>query len=150
VTGGGAGKAGGKDAILVEINANYSPEAFSPDGRLEKELYKLILHELTHIADKFTRGGPTTRRVPTTEEVNPVEYYNKPSEVRAYMQEVVEEVRRYFPDIYKHRGRKDAMKYSLKMSDAWNQVEPHLNRRNRNKILNVVWNEVQDLMVEQE
>ena len=148
VTGGGAGTAKGKPAILMNVNANYYPRHFSPDSFLERELYEMMLHELTHISDKYKKKKPTTQRVRTVEEIDPVEYYNDPGEVKAYMQEVVEQVRRYFPKIYKHRGRKDAMKFSLKMSSTWNMIEPHLNRRNRNKILSAVWNEVQDLLAQ--
>lgn len=146
VTGGGAGKARGGEAILIQINASHNPPMFSPNSSLDRELYKLLLHELSHIADKFKKTAPTTRRIKREDEVDPKEYYNKPTEVRAFMQEVVEDVRRYFPKISRKFNQKDTMKYSLNLSDTWNHIKPHLNRKNKNKILSAVWNEIQDLM----
>jgi len=151
VMGGGAGTVPGKKdrAVLIQINGNYYPRLFDTDV-FRRELYKIMLHELTHVADKYRRSEKTRRRVPTLEELDLEKYYNEPAEVRAYMQEIVEEVRGYFPAIYEHRGRRDAMKYSLKLSETWERIEPHLTRRNKNKILSAVWSEIQDLMDVQE
>ena len=146
VTGGGAGKAKGKDAILIQINADLPPNIFNT-GRFTQDLESMLLHELNHIADKFKKTREVTRKtVPTEDELDPEEYYNDPAEVRSYMQEVVYDVRKNFSKFYKKFGQKDAMKYALKVSAVWKQIEPHLNRRNKNKILSAVWNEVQDLM----
>jgi len=110
VLGGGAGKipSSGLPAIVVEINASYFPRLFRTN-MFERELFKLILHELTHIADKFKKKPEETRRrVPNEEELDLKEYYNTPAEVRAYMQEIVEEVQGYFTPLYEAHGMKKA------------------------------------------
>jgi hypothetical protein len=149
VPGGGTGKAvrTGQPAIVVLLNGRYNPPVFNPKAsRFMGELYGILLHEFTHIADKYKGGGPTTRHVKTLEEMDAEKYYNRPSEVRAYMQQIVDEVRKYFPKIRKHFDRKESVHLALRTSQTWKEVEPYLNRRNRNRILNAVWNSIQDLM----
>jgi hypothetical protein len=149
VPGGGTGKAvrTGQSAIVVLLNGRYNPPVFNPKAsRFMDELYGILLHEFTHIADKYKGGGPTTRHVKTLEEMDAEKYYNRPSEVRAYMQQIVDEVRKYFPKIRKHFDRKESVHLALRTSQTWKEIEPYLNRRNRNRILNAVWNSIQDLM----
>jgi len=152
VPGGGTGKAvvTRQPAIVVMMNGRYNPPLFDPDrSRFMRDLYSVLLHEFTHIADKYKETGPTTRHVMTPEEMDLEKYYNRPGEVRAYMQEIVDEVRRYFPKIYRHFGRQEGLHLALKTSETWKRIQQYLNRRNRNRILNAVWNSVQDMMEEQ-
>ena len=147
VTGAAAGtiSATGEPAIVVELNGKYNAGIFHSQadekrGMLYDGVWKSLLHELTHIADTYRKKKEkTTQRVLSEEEMDLDEYYNEPAEVRAFMQEIVDEVILNFPKMRKRFERKDSLRYALKMSDAWKRVGPYLNRRNRKKVLGAVW-----------
>ena len=159
IIGGGAGTTPGgeQQAIQINLNGSWTPAEFSQPppsfGRqnLPKELYSILLHELTHIADTFKKSGPTTRRVLREDELDLEEYYNRPAEVKAYMQDVVNDVISNLPsvkemyDIAKRDISFNKMiKQSLIISDTWERIEPYLSRQNKKKIMSAVYREAED------
>jgi len=154
IIGGGAGTTPiGEQAVQINLNGSWTPAEFSEPssfGRqnLPKELFSILLHELTHIADIFKKSGPTTRRVLREDELDLEEYYNRPAEVKAYMQDVADEVVSNLPTVKKvyERAERDVsfnkmIKQSLVLSDTWERIEPYLSRQNKKKIMSAVYRE---------
>ena len=154
ITGGHAGVTpeGRKPAIQINLNGSWTPEEFSqppPPFRqqnLPKELYSLLLHELTHIADTFRKKRD--KKWSPEDELDLEEYYNRPAEVKAYMQTVVDEVVSNLPTVKKvyERAERDVsfnkmIKQSLVLSDTWERIEPYLSRQNKKKIMSAVYRE---------
>jgi len=151
VTGGGMGtlRATGKTAIVVELNGRYQVSFYkgSPDGSmLHDGLWNALLHELTHVADEYReKVEETTTHVKTEDELDPKWYYNQGSEVRAYMQEVVDQVLDVLPKFQKTFDDKTSLVYALKFSETWGEVKEHLTPRNKKKVLGAVWSAIQDV-----
>jgi hypothetical protein len=111
-------------------------------------LYSLLIHELTHSADVFR--GPL--RYSPSEVLEKGEaaygtYLNDPAEVRAFMQQVVDEAVSSMTrnDTLREHAQKKPnpnqalVDLALRMSTTWKIVEKHLDRRNRDKILKAVY-----------
>jgi len=149
VTGGGAGRMSstGEPAIVIELNGRYPAGAYADVGFMGRDLWKHLIHEVTHVADKY-RPTPkeTTRHVKTEDELDQREYYNDPGEVRAYMQEVVDQVLSVLPKMREAFDENEAVEYALKASPTWREIRPHLNRRNSARILKAVYQEARDHM----
>jgi len=152
VTGAGVGKlrSTGETTIVVDLNGSWNVglmRSFAETkGRFQEDLVKHLLHELTHVADVYRKKkDKTTTRVLREDEVDPVEYYNDPAEVRAFMQEIVEDIRKQYPRMRKVFSEREALGYAIKVSDTWEQVWVHLNRKNRQKLLSAVWKTVQEM-----
>jgi hypothetical protein len=72
--------------------------------------------------------------------VSPRQYFNDPSEVRAYMRSIYEEIA---PDVQRWLAGPMAEKWgfakildiTLRSSPSWKMAEPHLTTANRNRIL---------------
>lgn len=158
ITGGGAGTTSrGKQAIQINLNGSWTPDEFSEPsssfGRqnLPKELFSILLHELTHIADIFKKKRETTRRVLREDEVDLEDYYNRPEEVKAYMQDVADEVLSRLPKLKEMHESAERnvsfnkmIKQSLVLSDSWERIEPYLSRQNKKKIMSAVYREAED------
>jgi hypothetical protein len=149
VLGAGSGKTRTtkKPAILVMLNGTYSANALAVNSteKFRKDITNVLLHELTHQADVYARPlGSTSTEVKTEGEVDLVGYYNHPSEVRAYMREVVEEVLDVYPKMMKVFDKGKSFKYSLRMSETWQRIESHLTKGNRELILKGVYRSIED------
>lgn len=118
-------------------------------------LYSILLHEMTHAAEagivavdgagwgKSNRG--TALREGETVVVDRREYVNDPLEVRAFMQQVVDEVLKYVDkselEFLPIRQRLDV---ALQLSTTWKLVKDDLTQRNRARILKAVHTVLQD------
>ncbi len=109
-------------------------------------LYSILTHELTHAAESMFEGREPTyyQRGPEGEQVvtDEVAYINDPKEIRAFMQQVVDEVLRYAttPMIRDNaKNPKHLIDLSLKLSTTWKAIDPHLTRANRSRILKAVY-----------
>jgi len=142
VVSGGVGKRGGKPVAVVFFNGSndFQETVRSAKGSrvVQDQIYAVLIHELTHAADKFTKG--VGDRMTQEEAQGNAAYYNDPSELRAYMQEVVDEAERFFdkiPILQEHFGPQ-GMTYLLKMSPTWKEVSPHWTRRNQQLVMKAV------------
>lgn len=107
-------------------------------------LYSILTHEVTHTAESMFRQDPTYYRGPD-HEVDEVAYVNDPGEVRAFMQQIVEEVSRGFQKLRDYaerqgKGNRELIDLALKLSTTWKGIEKHLSASNRAKILKAVYN----------
>lgn len=146
--------------VIVKINGSYTAREYidiAESKILDDRIYGILVHEMTHAADVATKaqyevgsaGGPYT-----TKDLK--SYYNDPKEVRAYMQQVVDEVlsfggkRQNVDKMLKlfgpenERGRQRGVEVLLKNTETWSEVEKHLNFTNRKKILKAVYRALVD------
>lgn len=139
VLSGAMGRYRGDPIVIVYINGStVIPK--NTAGVLEKQLYPVLLHELTHVADKFKGQGPA-HDMSQDEARGNAKYYNDPGEVRAYMQEIVDELE----DKVKHLGKfqkafgvTKGIEYLLKSSNTWQEVSPHWTESNKRKVIKAV------------
>jgi hypothetical protein len=111
-----------------------------------KEAEEALFHELTHAADHLNITYKTKKRItdqsPSLEDVGGgAAYYNDPSEVRAFMRELFEEIH----DTVKHLMSKldftrkynlaMAIKIGLASSDKWKQMQSYLTSMSFNRIM---------------
>ena len=148
---GGVGFLRGTPIVVVQINGSLDADAIQKGSEthiVKIQLYNLLLHEFTHVADKYTRGVGQGGRGLTEEQLrnNPAAYYNNPSEMHAYMQEVVDQVSNRFVHYEKLRSRfgQKALGMLLNMSDTWIRVSPYWTERNRQKVLKAVYQALAD------
>lgn len=153
VNAGGAGtitKGGIKyAAIFINVNGKYNAEAFLDNrSEVEDKLGDRIYHELTHIAD-VRKGEPSGGRVfdhiPDSLEVDIPTYLNHPAEVRAYMREVVNQVRRIVLDNMKGYSVSEAVSVALSSSKTWEWIKEYLSDKNKKIILDAVYRSVSEI-----
>jgi DNA topoisomerase IB len=138
---GGLGTHNGRRVIVVKFNGSLDAEAIHKSamagGIISKQLYSLLIHELTHAADI---GEGVGAKLPTEEaaRANPETYYNDPTEVRAYMQEIVDELEflfehhEKFAEMFGSYGK--AIDVLMKQSQTWLDIEKHLTESNKHLI----------------
>jgi len=155
VLGGGSGKVTTtqEPAIVIEINGIYTADVFyttTSGERFFDEAVSVLMHELTHQADIYTKSVLTkTQRVPTEKEIDLVKYYNSPAEIHSYMREVFEEIYRHLPVFLKHFPSNEAVTRLTKLSPTWQRIQGHLTDRNRGIMLKGIYQAVQDYIAEQ-
>ncbi len=146
VVGGALGEVRGKHVVVINVNGSLPAEtiwAAAKGHSVQDQLYPVLLHELTHAADKFAPGMAETEQ---QLQDDPAAYYNDPSELRAYTQEVVDEVSDRFDKyekLQRHFGNK-AMGMLLRMSPTWERASPHWTRPNQNRVLKSVYQALED------
>lgn len=116
-------------------------------GRLEKEAYSVLIHEMTHARDLLIMGAADIDRSPES-------YYNLDKEVRAFMQQVVDEVEESFLEgissgdpsrLRTARG----IEILLRQSHTWKRiVDGGMDRSNQRLIRQAVARRVSDLWEE--
>jgi hypothetical protein len=140
---GGYGKgSSGQPYIVININGSLPAEtlhrsAASKSCLIADQIYKVLLHEASHAADIFSEGIGKS----LTEEQaqnDPKAYYNNPSEVRAYTQEIILESEHAFkviPKYYQIWGVGKGIEVLLKNSKTWEEIEPYLTDKNKRIVI---------------
>jgi len=153
VLSGGAGVTDtGRKVIVVNINGRYAVRvlrekfeqaAVDSDSPVYQEIRKYVLHEATHILDFDAPRGdrPLVQRVPT--DVDRDEYHNRPREVRAYMQEIIDQVLAAAPKLTAFEGQA-LVRMALAESPTWVEVESFWTDSNRNHVLKAVYRALAD------
>ncbi len=153
VIGAGAGDVDGQFIIEIIIEGAYTWQKLKELRQyLVKDLYTALLHELTHAAD-HAYDNKTSRlgRPPYMSKdgaIDDVEYWNDPRELRAFLQEVVEEsLARAETFARSHRNenvtREQVLEYVYN-GEMWKQTAKFMNERNRAKILKAVYTALVD------
>lgn len=157
ISGGYGSTAAGHKVVVVNINgsipAKWMHDAAKHTDIITDGLYLLLVHELTHAADwEHPTGRPTTNYVPDTAEMDLASYFNDPSEVRAYTSQLIHELdlqrKDWYKKLSKHFKSYEALKLLVKTTDTWQQIEPHITEKTRNKMLKDVWSHVTSLNTE--
>lgn len=116
------------DAFILDVVKNKK--------QVIDELYSVLIHEATHLADKLSYVASETSNE------DPNIYYNRPTEVRAFMQQIVDEVVTHAKVIAKDldgfTDTEQLVRLSLERSTTWNRVKPYVNPSNKKRILKAV------------
>lgn len=145
VSGGFGSSVSGKPTLVVNINGGLNAEnlfrsANSDSWLIANQIYDVLLHEVTHAADIFTKGvGESLSEQEAID--NPRAYYNHPSEVRAYLQEILSELEHTFKNYEKFVklfGPSKGVLVLLNQSKTWEEIEPYLSDKNKRLIIKTV------------
>ena len=144
--GAGAGKVRGRTVIDIEINGKYSPERYAGDmaQHLKKALYVALIHEVTHVADlvydlKGQESGQQYYKADNS--IDPEKYYNDPREVRAYIQEAVDEALERAAQKPELRG-KEMVKWAM-AGRTVSMLEGDMNARNFARVARAIYNSLE-------
>jgi hypothetical protein len=147
VVSGGVGrvKTTGKEVVVVFINGSIPQYKLHQAARgrlISSQLYTVLSHEITHVADAFRGAGleGVDPRAGIGEERMSA-YYNLPTEVRAYMREVVDETSESFKHwsmFVRTFGTSKALHYLLRTSKTWIEVSPYWTEKNRRRVIQAV------------
>lgn len=158
VLGGALGTAGRHTVIEVYLNGAMTPADIASEKRqqplsscthetcLPYGLYNVLIHEVTHAAE--VNLGDAEYDPSKAESEGYADYVNDPAEVRAFMQEVVD-------DAVRNAERKDLpfrtlakrapnpnqrfIELLLKLSTTWGQVSKEMTATNQRRILTAVY-----------
>lgn len=129
----------GGPIVIITINGStVIPK--NTAGVLERMLFPVLLHELTHVADKY-KGRGVALDMSRDEAQGNEAYYNDPGEVRAYMQEVVDEVEeksKHFAIFFDKFGPSKGLDYLLKSSNTWQEISPYWTEANKRLVIKAV------------
>jgi hypothetical protein len=104
-------------------------------------LYSILIHELTHVADTPFSKGPTYFKDDGTVK-DDASYANDPLEVRAFMQNIVDEAAHHAPAMRAHfDNNQKLIDTCLRLSTTWKLIHKDLTPANRAKILKAVYTE---------
>jgi hypothetical protein len=152
------GKSNPNTGVTLYLNGALTPADLSSEERTQPlhackhekciayGLYSILIHELTHVAEEPLRK----RRAPTYSPDEAREkgegssaYVNDPSEVRAFMQQIVDEVEHNAQDslLWEHlrQNRQGYLDTVLALSTTWSIIEKRLTPSNRARILKSVY-----------
>jgi hypothetical protein len=153
VVGAGAGEVDGRFIVEIVIEGAYTWQKLKElRYHFVRDLYTALLHELTHAADHaYDNATAQAGRPPYMAKdgtIDDAEYWNDPREIRAFLQEVVEEVlARAETFMRSHRGEnvtRDQVLEYVYAGKAWKQTAEYMNERNRAKILKAVYTALVD------
>lgn len=148
----GGGFAKSDRVIALYMNGAITPKDYLSTRRLQPlhectyetclpyGLFSILIHEATHAVDlslKEIEYSPSDVIEQGEKAWGP--YVNDPNEVRAFMQQVVDEVVRSAGKIKSHFSGQKLVEVALKMSTTWSLVGKHLNPSNKAKILKAVY-----------
>jgi hypothetical protein len=121
---------------------DYLKHRMSPnrlDQNIQYGLYSLLIHELTHAAEAMFKKKPGY----DPENLDRRDYYNDPKEVRAFMQQVADEVLHYvgLDTIRDYAGgnNRKLVDTGLKVSATWREIGPFLTPANKRRVLSAVY-----------
>ncbi len=132
--------------ITVRLNAMKAVEDFRSQKQwLIREVYSTLLHEITHAKD-FQRPKSyeiSERGTPT----DPKTYYNDPQEVRAFLQQILDQTRAFVIHTHELLGEDleadtTLVENALRASLVWDEIKRHLSPQNRKHILRIVGQDV--------
>lgn len=133
----------GEPVVVVWVNGSIPADKIHDScsrfpGVVEKYIYRILIHELTHVADIVPESAGREEQE-VYEDL--AAYYNSPHEVRAYLQEVLDEVASHIHQFEKLRrvlGTTLAVSSTLGLSRAWADIEPYLNETNKRRFYRAV------------
>lgn len=141
---GGAGESPMGTVVGVILNGDKTPdEMLSQNASIYRDFRRTLLHEVTHAVDPGT-GQQSGREAPKSPE-EWAAYFNLPREVRAYMQEIVDQVVRSLPRKV-DRVSRQVIENLLAKSRTWMEIGDLFSDKNRRKIIQAVYRAVTDAL----
>ena len=140
-----------RPVVIVNLNANIFAETYFKSAQgcslIADMIYPVLLHELTHAADIFSKG--VASEMSQDEASGNAVYYNNPGEVRAYLQEILHEIEtgallRALPKLKQTFGSNRAVHFVLKNSDTWKEIEKYLTERNKRLVMKAVGQKIEE------
>lgn len=131
-----------KYKMTVVLDAYKTIEAILANlPKVEAEVYSVLIHEATHLGDILRSRDKS--------QDSDESYMNDPTEVRAFMQQVADEIIHYAnkvgPDSWAKMGMW-VFDAALDKSTTWNRVRRHLNPLSKKTLLKGVWTALEDEM----
>lgn len=138
--------------IALYMNGAITPESYLSSKRMQLltecthevclpyGLFSILIHEATHAVDRSLKKieySPSEVMDKGEEAWGP--YVNDPNEVRAFMQQVVDEAVRSADKLKSHFSGQKLVNMALRMSTTWSLINKHLNPSNAAKILKAVY-----------
>lgn len=127
--------------LTVRLNSKLNREALAHFGevKLITLLRSTLEHEIGHMMDVIPSG---TEIFDPRE--NPEAYYNSPHEVKAYLINIISEVRNWMEEegTWLKSMTRDLVLNALDHSPSWELIKPHLTERNKKHILTAVYRAV--------
>mgnify|MGYP002638878121 CR=1 FL=1 len=125
--------------IEVRFNARLSGAKLE-DSKTVGDVYSVLLHEVTHATEMVIDRALAEREAnpdrPAHNSHRP-DYYDIPVEVRAFMQQVADEVETAVRSGVPFRQ-------ALKESRSWQRVSPRMNQKNLKKIMKGVYTHIEE------
>lgn len=143
----------GSNTIYLNLNGNLTPRELlcrsdrsisecDSDYCLQWGLFSVLSHELTHAADLIGKVS-YTNLIGKTDYEREVIYSNDPTEVRAFMRQVVEETRRQARRVgFRAVDQQDLIRMVLYFSPTWSQRSEYWTPANRSLILKAVYDDL--------
>lgn len=125
-----------KESVTIQFNsARTADEIFENKDRVLKEVYSVLIHEITHLRDILYKHE--------SYHDDPKKYHNAPHELRAFMQQIADEVIDFFPsDGWVTRRSFEA---ALDQSPTWDRIKRELNPQNRKLMFKGIYRALQDV-----
>lgn len=147
---GHVGEKGSKYLMGVTLDSSKSPQQILANlNQVQKEVYSVLIHEVTHLRDVIKIKKP---REDTEDFQGKAQgYYSDFSEVRAFMQQIVDEViieveRQGDADLLWGGVHLDSLESLLGVAPTWNRVQSHLTPRARKILLKGVFTGFRDAL----
>jgi len=116
--------------LKIEFSTELTKETFvTKKSKILDEIFSVLIHEITH-----TRDWIPLKRKPHQQD--PQKYYNEPAEVRAFMQQIADEVISYPLESF---DKADQFRRALERSTTWDRIKRVLSSPNKKKIYSGVW-----------
>jgi len=137
---------GYKYEMNVTLDAARSPQDILDNLQaVGKELFSVLIHEVTHLRDVLRAEDPVEET-----EAGVGDYYNKPTEVRAFMQQVADEV---VTEVERMAKAGDGwnlgmwlLEDALLASATWSRIKPHIKGKARKTLLRGVYRALEDAL----
>lgn len=133
---------GQKYKMSVFLNSSQSPQAILDNlSKVHVELSSVLLHEVTHLTDELKHYKENPDSAET--------YMNRPTEVRAFMQQIVPEVFNYIHRVGRTSWAKMGLwviEPALEESKTWNRVRKNLTPGSKKVLLKGIVTAVQDAL----
>jgi hypothetical protein len=138
--------------VIIFINGSIPAEQFYRARNtlsIADQIYHVLLHEVTHAADTYSKGvgeGPSGLTYEEAQQ-NPKLYYNHPTEFRAYLAGLVDDIEvhiKHYAMLVSKFGPSKGLDYLLKTSETWRDVSPYWNESNKRLAIKTVAKLVSD------
>ena len=121
--------------LVLRLNPDVSYRELAENSdRVAKDAYGLLIHEMTHAQDVLETPRQL-KRIRKKKEPLAVKYYNRPTEVRAFKQQVAD----FFEKELEKKGLPDGgargILDMLEGSPTWRRVRPFLSKENKQNFL---------------
>jgi hypothetical protein len=131
--------------LVIRLNGSKTYGDYVDTHTLSNLIFNDLIHELTHAAEWWYHSHKdlVQESAVLSDPESADRYYNSPHEVRAYMQQIVDNLRNIAPGYRKrvmpHASPQEFVNKVLDMLPKWRQIRDHLTPQNKALILKAVY-----------